>query len=80
MSSKQAVCGFKVSQYQVKKSKDSEMLRLILEADVGDVTAGSFGFGDVLKALWVHQSSDTDVGFSLFMTKEEDKEEPVVEE
>ena len=75
MSEKQSVVGLKVSQYQIKKGKDTEKLRLILEADVGDISAGNFGFGDFLKALWVHQSANTDVGFTLFMSAEAKVEE-----
>lgn len=65
---KQAVGGFKVVQYKVKKAKDTEKLQLVLEASVEDLkAAGEFDFGDIMKALWSHQASETDVGFHVFM-------------
>lgn len=67
MSTKQAVSGFKVRDYQVKKAKDTEKVKLILEADVENLGAGNFDFGEILKALWSHQASETDIGLSVFM-------------
>lgn len=66
---KQAVTGFKVVSYQVKRVKDSEKLRIIVEADVDDINSGDFDMGDVQGALLHHRSSDTDIGFALFMEK-----------
>lgn len=68
-STKQAITGFKVATFQVKKTKDSEVIKLVLEADTESIGVGEFEVGDVLKALLVHQTGDTDVGFSLFMKK-----------
>ena len=68
---KQAVTGFKVLTYQSKKAKDGCKLKLVLEAEVDGITAGEFDFGDVSKALAVHQESETEVGLSLFMEEEE---------
>lgn len=70
---KQSVSGFKVITYQVKKGKDTEHLKLVLQADVENIGAGEYGFGEVLKALWSHQASDMDVGFSVFVKKEEEE-------
>jgi hypothetical protein len=43
----------------------------VLEAEVDSITAGDFDFGDVSKALAVHQEAETEVGLSLFMEEEE---------
>lgn len=64
-TSKQAVTGFKVLTFQVKKAKDSEKVKLVLEADVDDISAGDYDMGDVLKALLTHQTGDVDVGLSI---------------
>ena len=69
-TTKQGVAGFKVKEYQVKKGKDTEKVKLILEANVEDIKSGEIDFGEILKALWSHQASETDVGFSLFISKE----------
>ena len=66
-SKKQSVSGFKVINYTVKKVKDTEKVKLVLEAEVGDMGAGEFGFGDVLKALWDYQAGETDIGISMLM-------------
>ena len=71
MKSSQAVNGLIVKDIQIKKAKDSEKLKLILEANVEDVTAGELDFGEVVKALWSHQASDTDIGFSVLVDKKE---------
>jgi len=63
----QAVTGFKVSNYQVKKTKDSEQVKIVLVADANELSAGEFDIGDVLKALWAHQASELDVGLSVFV-------------
>ena len=64
---KQGVSGFKVVSYQVKKVKDGEVVKLLLEASVDAIGAGEHDMGDVLKALLHHQTSDTDVGLSVFV-------------
>jgi hypothetical protein len=69
--SKQAVMGFKIVSFQSKKKKDGDSVKLILEADVDGVSAGDFDLGDIFKALHIHQSSDTEIGLSVFMTEEE---------
>jgi hypothetical protein len=66
---KQSVNGLRVINYMVKKAKEGEKLKIILEADVENVSAGSYGLGDVLKALWSHTAAETDVGFSVFMSE-----------
>lgn len=63
----QSVSGFKVKDYTVKKSKEGEMVKLVLEALVDEVGAGEYDMGDVLKALLHHQVSDTDVGLKLLV-------------
>ena len=65
--SKQSVTGFKVLTFQVKKSKDTEKVKLVLEADVDDIGAGEYDMGDVLKALLSHQTGDEDVGLAVFV-------------
>lgn len=66
---KQAVAGFKVVGYSVKKSKDTEKIKLVLEAEVGSVSAGECDMGDVMKALLEHSTGEVDVGLSLFVNK-----------
>ncbi len=66
-ATKQSVTGFKVATFQVKKTKDSERVKLVLEADVDTITAGNYDMGDVLKALLSHQTGDVDVGLSVFV-------------
>jgi hypothetical protein len=69
MKSKQAITGFKVVRYSVKRVKDSEKIVLLLEADVDDIGCGEYDMGDVQGALLNHRVSDSDVGLSLFMKK-----------
>jgi uncharacterized protein YqeY len=64
---KQAVTGFRVVNFQVKKVKDGEVVKLLLEANVDSIGAGEHDMGDVLKALLHHQTGDTDVGLSVFV-------------
>ena len=66
---KQAVAGFKVIGYSVKKSKDTEKIKLVLEAEVDSVSAGECDVGQVMKALLEHSTSEVDVGLSLFVNK-----------
>jgi len=70
-TSKQSVTGFKVLNFQVKKAKDSERVKLVLEADVDAIGSGTCDMGDVLKALLQHQTGDVDVGLSVFVDKSE---------
>lgn len=67
---KQAITGFKIVKYDSRKAKDTEKLRLVLEADVDDIGCGEFNIGDLLGAIQHHQSGDTDVGLSVFVNKE----------
>ena len=67
VSKSQSVTGFKVLTFQVKKTKDSEKVKLVLEANVEDIGSGEFDMGDVLKALLNHQTGDSDVGLSVFI-------------
>lgn len=71
-TSKQAVTGFNVLTFQVKKAKDTEKVKLVLEADVDCIGSGNFDMGDVLKALQHHMTGDTEVGLSLFMQSDDD--------
>lgn len=71
-ATKQAVTGFRVVSYQVKKTKDGEVVKLLLEANVDAIGAGEHDMGDVLKALLHHQTGDTDVGLSVFMNAAEE--------
>lgn len=64
---KQAITGFKVVSYGVRRVKDCEKIKLVLEADVDDIGCGEYDMGDLQGALLHHRVSDTDVGFSLFM-------------
>lgn len=66
---KQAVVGFKILKYDSRKARDTEKLRVILEVDLDNLGCGAHTVGDFLGALEHHKSSDTDVGFSLFMKK-----------
>jgi len=66
-ATKQGVTGFKVVSYQVKRVKDGEVVKLLLEANVESIGAGDQDMGDILKALLHHQISDTDVGLSVFI-------------
>lgn len=66
---KQSVGGFKVLGFSVKKSKDTEKLKLILEAEVDDISAADCDMGDVMKALLNHQVGTVDIGLSLFVDK-----------
>lgn len=66
---KQSVGGFKVLSYSVKKGKDTEKMRLVLEAEVDDISAGDLDMGKVLKALLDHQVGETAVGLSVFVDK-----------
>jgi uncharacterized protein YqeY len=66
---KQAVSGFKIAGFSIKKGKDDEKLKLILEASVADLGAGEFDVGDVMNSLTNHISGDTDVGLSIFIQK-----------
>ena len=68
---KQAVTGFKIVKYDSRKARDTEKLRVILEAEVDSIACGEHSIGDLLGALQHHQSGDTDVGFSLFMNSKQ---------
>ena len=70
-TSKQAVTGFNVLTFQVKKAKDTEKVKLVLEADIDSIGAGNYDMGDVLKALQHHMTGDTEVGLSVFMQSTE---------
>lgn len=65
--SKQGVVGLKVIKFDSRKAKDTEKIRIVLEADFESLGFGGKSLGDFLGALEHHKSSDTDVGFSLFM-------------
>ena len=69
VAQKQSVVGFKILKYDSRKTKENEKLRVILEVDLDELGCGEHSVGDFLGALEHHKSSDTDVGFSLFMKK-----------
>lgn len=64
---KQAFTGFKIVKYDSRKARDTEKLRVILEAEVDDIGCGELKISDLLGAMQSHQSSETDIGFSLFV-------------
>lgn len=66
---KQSVSGFRVLNFSVKKAKDTEKLKLVLEAEVDNVSAADCDMGDVMKALLDHQVGEVDVGLSIFIKK-----------
>lgn len=68
-NSKQAITGFSVVTFALKKTKANEKVRLVLEASVDAIGAGGKDLGDVLKAFTEHATGETDVGLSVFMNK-----------
>jgi len=74
---KQSVTGFRVVSYQVKRVKDSEVLKIVIEATVDDIGCGKFNMGDLQGAMLSHRVSDTDIGFSLFMSPKADEDEEI---
>lgn len=64
---KQSITGFKVKDYASKKTKTAQKFRIVLEAELDDIGAGTFDMGDVQKALLTHQDSEMAVGLSLFI-------------
>lgn len=77
---KQGVTGFKVISFNVKKAKENEKVKVILEADADAIGVGpKYDMGDLLKAFLSHQTGDIDIGLSVFMspveTEENDPEE-----
>lgn len=68
-SKKQSIAGFKILNFSVKKAKDTEKLKLVLEAVVDEVSAADCDMGDVMKALLDHQVGEVDVGLSIFIKK-----------
>lgn len=68
---KQSVVGLKVTKFDSRKAKDTEKIRILLEADIDDLGFGDKTIGDFFGALEHHKSSDTDVGFGLFMDDKE---------
>jgi len=71
---KQAITGFKIMKYDSRKARDTEKLRIILEAEVDQISCGNYKIGDVLGAFQHHQSGETDVGLSVFMTNSDDSD------
>lgn len=66
---KQSVTGFKVCNLSIKRGKDTEKVRLVLEASVEDVKAGEFDVGDVINGLTNALSADSELGLSVFIKK-----------
>jgi hypothetical protein len=64
---KQAFTGFKIIKYESRKAKDSEKLKIILEAELDSVGCGEYSVSDLLGAMEYHKSGDADIGFSLFV-------------
>jgi hypothetical protein len=71
---KQAITGFKIMKYDSRKARDTEKLRIILEAEVDEISCGNYKIGDVLGALQHHQSGETDVGLSVFISGNDNKD------
>lgn len=67
MGNAQSVGGFKVLNYSVKKAKETEKVKLVLEADVDEITTGPHSMGDFLQALLHHQTGETAVALRVFM-------------
>jgi len=65
----QSVGGFKVVTYTMKKGKESEKLRLVLEAEVDEITSGQYDMGDVMKAFLDHATGESAVALRVFMDK-----------
>ena len=65
----QSVAGFQVVTYTIKKGKETEKLKLVLEAEVDDISSGEYNMGDVMKALLDHASGESAVTLRLFMKK-----------
>jgi hypothetical protein len=65
---KQAITGFKIMKYDSRKARDTEKFRIILEAEVDSIGTGNFSIGDILGALQHHQTGETDVGLTVFVT------------
>ena len=72
---KQGIVGLRVIKFDSRKAKDTEKIRIVLEADIDNLGFGSKSLGDFLGALEHHKSSDTDVGFSLFMDNPDEDEQ-----
>ena len=68
-TTKQAVGGFKINTFNIKKTKDGEKIKLVLEASVEDLASGTYDVGDVMNALTNHMTGDSEVGLSLFIKK-----------
>ena len=67
VSKKQSVSGFKIKGFNVKKGKDTETLKISLEAEVDSIGAGDYDLGEVMKALLNHSTSETEVGLTVFV-------------
>jgi len=69
---KQGVTGFKIVSFHVKKAKESEKVKILLEADVNDIGVGpKHDMGDLLKAFLSHQTGDVDIGLSVFINSDD---------
>ena len=68
-TAKQAVTGLRVVNFKVKRSKEGEVLVLLLEGNIDSIGAGDCDMGDILKALLTLQTSDGDIGLSVFINK-----------
>jgi uncharacterized protein YqeY len=80
---KQAVTGFRILGYQVKKAKEGEVVKLVLEASVDQIGAAHADIGEIMKAFQYHMAGETDVGLSVLVTDEVPiriEEEPEEEE
>lgn len=69
----QSISGFKVLQFLSKKAKDSEKIKIVLEADTDDIGTGDITLGGFLTALQIMQAGDLDIGISVLYDKEEDE-------
>ncbi len=68
-SIRQAVKGFKVSSFNIKKGKETEKIKLVLEANVEDIASAEYDVGDVLNSVANHMTGDQEIGLSLFIKK-----------
>ena len=64
---KQSIGGFKVKCFNVKKGKETETFKLMLEAEVDAIKAGDCDMGKVMKALLDHQTGEVEVSLSVFI-------------
>lgn len=66
---KQSITGLKVSDGpSIKKTKDGEVLKIVLTGNVEDLKANGLDIGQIMKGLLFHLSSETEVGLSVLVS------------